>query len=72
MNRNLFVYLMKKNGDSIKLLACALGCKASDLIKKIYEKENMEFRFREIIKVKNRYNLSKEDMMRVFFNKKVS
>ena len=63
---------MALHGDTGNDLAKALGLSPQRFSAKINEKNGAEFTQHEIQKIKDRYNLSAEDIEAIFFNKKVS
>lgn len=70
MNKNLFVSKMKLFGDTQNDLCKALGIAPSTLNFKINETNGAQFNAREITIIKNRYNLTAEEVDQIFFSKK--
>ena len=67
MNSRLFRSIMMLHGDTNKTLAEFLGISEQSVSNKINENDT-EFKQGEISKIKARYNLSPEDVVKVFFN----
>lgn len=66
----LLKYIMSQHGDSIDVLAKALGLHPRTLQAKLNAASTpREFTQREISIICNRYNLNGDDLMRVFFLK---
>lgn len=63
---------MKLNGDTGTSLAKYLGMARSTFSAKINETKGAEFTQGEIMAIKEKYDLSDEDTVGIFFNKKVS
>ena len=72
MNKNLFNSFMARFGDTQKTLADAMGISLSRLNAKINETGGAEFMQGEIDFIANRYQLSADDMVNIFFARKVS
>lgn len=72
MNPKLLKSFMALNGDTIRDLAECLGISAQSVSYKINEKiinkDKIEFKQGEIAKIKERYNLSAEQVEAIFFN----
>ena len=71
MNSKLLLSVMTLHGDTIKDLAKYLGKTEQIVSKKINEK-GTEFKQGEIFKIKERYNLSAEQVESIFFASEVS
>ena len=56
---------MKRNQDTLEKLAEALGLQISGVCARV--NGHVEFRANEVKKIKQRYNLSAEDVVRIFF-----
>lgn len=67
MNKQLLKAHIVKNSDTQEALATALGITLSRLSVRINGR-GTEFRQSEIATIKNRYNLSDEDVANIFFN----
>lgn len=67
MNKNMFVSKMKLFGDTNAILAKGIGLSAQRLSAKINETGGAEFTLGEIQKIKNRYNLTKNEVDQIFF-----
>ena len=61
---------MKRNEDTQEKLAEALGIKISGISARI--NGHIDFRISEVEKIRDRYNLSNEDLVNIFFTTKVS
>lgn len=72
MDKNLLCSKMKMHGDTQADLAEALGISLGQTNAKINETRGAEFTQREIFIMKTRYQLSSEEIDRIFFGKKVS
>ncbi len=72
MNKNALESIMKLYGDTGGALAKYIGVARSTFSAKINEKNGAEFTQGEIMAIKNRYNLSAEQIETIFFNDKVS
>lgn len=67
MNKNMFKSKMKLFGDTNAVLADAIGISAQRLSAKINETGGAEFTQSEIQAVKERYNLTMEEVDTIFF-----
>lgn len=67
MNKQLLKAHIVKNCDTQSELAKALGITLSRLSERINGR-GTEFRQSEILLIKNRYNLTDEDVAAIFFN----
>ena len=72
MNKRKLVSFMKLYGDTGSSLAEYLGIVRSTFSAKLNESNGAEFTQGEISMIKNRYNLSAEQVDDTFFNEKVS
>ena len=77
LNKNILESVMKRHGDTGGELAAYLGMARSTFSMKINETEtspgnNAEFTQGEIMKIKQRYNLTAEELDEIFFATKVS
>ena len=72
MNKLLLKSHMAKRGDTQLTLAEAMGLSLSRLNAKINETGGAEFTQTEIAFISNRYKLSGSEIMKIFFDKKVS
>lgn len=70
MNSNLLKATIIKNGDTQERLAKDMGLQTSALNMRINGK--IEFRRNEIIFIKQRYNLSSDEVDSIFFDEIVS
>lgn len=70
MNKKLLRAKMMEKGDTQKMLAEALGIDASTLNAKINGKGS--FRQNEIAAIRKRYNLSAQEVDRIFFGDELS
>ena len=61
---------MKRNEDTQEKLAEALGLQISGINARI--NGHIDFRISEVEKIRTRYNLSDEDLLKIFFTTKVS
>ena len=68
MNKNLFVSKMKLHGDNQTKLADVVGLSVQRLNAKINETGGAEFTQGEIQKIKDRYDLSNDEVNDIFFN----
>ncbi len=68
MNKNKLLAVIKENGDTQDTLAKAMGLSRSRLSAKIHERNGAAFTHPEIVSIKNRYNLSDEQLNAIFFN----
>ena len=67
MNKNIFMSVVIKNGDNCSVLASVLGISRITLSRKINEK-GTSFTQPEIKAIVNRYSLSPEETVNIFFN----
>lgn len=67
MNANILKSKMKLFGDTNALLAEAIGCSAQRLSAKINETNGAEFTQGEIKSIRERYNLTDEEVTDIFF-----
>ena len=72
MNKNKLGSVMRLHGDTGGDLAEALGMARSTFSMKINEKNGAEFTQKEISMIKQRYNLSAEELDDIFFEEMVS
>lgn len=72
MNTNRMKSVMALNGDKQKDLAKALDLSPQRFSHKLNEREGAEFNQSEIYAIKNRYNLSAQEVTEIFFNQDVS
>jgi hypothetical protein len=72
MNVNKLRSMMALNGDTGNSLAEALGLSPQRFSAKINERNGAEFNQGEIMTIKERYDLSAEDIDSIFFTAKVS
>lgn len=72
MQKNELVSVMKKHGDRQEDLANYIGISLQRFNAKINEKDGAEFTKGEIQKIKEKYNLTAEDVDLIFFNNDVS
>lgn len=70
MNGNLLKSVIVKNGDTQSALAEAMGIPTSALCQRISGK--VEFRRNEIKFIKERYNLTSDEVDQIFFEELVS
>jgi len=70
MNSNMLKSVIVKNGDTQAKLADAMGMQVSALNQRI--NGQIEFRRNEINFIKNRYNLSADEVDVIFFEELVS
>lgn len=68
MNKNLLTSFMAKFGDTQETLAEALSLSTSRFNAKINERDGAAFDQIEMQVIINRYNLSAEEAMSIFFN----
>lgn len=66
MNTNLLKAKIVEHGDTQAQLASAIGISASNLNDKINGK--VSFRQNEIASIRNRYNLTSQEVDLIFFN----
>ena len=72
MNKALFESKMKLHGDNQSKLADALGISLTRFNAKLNQTDGAQFTQGEIQKVKERYNLTSDEMDAIFFNEVVS
>ena len=72
MNKNYLEAVMKRHGDNCGILSEYLGIARGTFSAKINETNGAEFTQGEIIKIRQRYNLSAEELDEIFFADKVS
>ena len=72
MNKNKLEAVMRLHGDNGTALSKYLGIARSTFSFKINETNGSEFTQREITAIKERYNLTPEEVVDIFFTKKVS
>lgn len=72
MNKNALLSKMVLFGDNGGTLSDALGISRSTFSAKINETGGAEFTQKEIMLIKERYELTPEDVTDIFFNQKVS
>ena len=72
MQKNELVSVMKKHGDRQEDLAKYIGISPQRFSAKINEKDGAEFTKGEIAKIKEKYNLTAEQVDLIFFNGGVS
>lgn len=72
MQKNELVSVMKKHGDRQEDLANYIGISLQRFNAKINEKDGAEFTKGEISKIKEKYNLTAEQVDLIFFNNDVS
>ena len=72
MNKNKLESVMKLNGDTGKTLSAYLGIARSTFSAKLNETNGSEFTQGEISAIKEKYNLTADDVVGIFFAKKVS
>lgn len=72
MNKNLLRSHVVRNGDSMERLAEGLGIQRSTLSAKMNEYRGAEFTQNEIRCIKERYQLTAEDVDEIFFDLSVS
>ena len=70
MNGLLLKYIAARYGDTMQDLADALGIFPTTLSRKVNGKD--EFKLREIRQIIERYSLTPEDVMRIFFTDEVA
>lgn len=71
MNKNMLMSVLKKYGETQKELASVLGLSLSRTNAKINE-NGAQFTQTEIMMIKERYNLTAQEIDSIFFNRKVS
>lgn len=67
MNSKLFKAYMTNYGDTLAVLAEAMGISASRLSQKINEADGATFKQTEIALIIQRYSLSTDEAMQIFF-----
>ena len=72
MNKNALESVMKLHGDTGGTLAQYIGIVRSTFSAKINETNGAEFTQGEILAIKQRYNLTAEQVNDIFFAEKVS
>jgi len=72
MNTARMKSVMILYGDTSAVLAGTIGVSPQTFSAKINERNGAEFTQGEISKIKERYNLSPEEIDSIFFNEKVS
>ena len=72
MNKNEFISVMKKYGDNQSDVAAYIGISLQRFNAKLNETGGAEFTQGEIQKVKEKYNLSSEEVNKIFFEDYVS
>lgn len=72
MNKNLLSSKMKLFDDTQETLANVIGISLSRLNAKINETGGAEFTQSEIQIIKQRYSLTNDEVIEIFFNQKVS
>ena len=72
MNKEAFNYEMKKYGDTQAVLAIAMGLSRTRLNAKLNEKNGASFTQPEISFIRNRYQLSDQSVITIFFAENVS
>lgn len=72
MNKEKLQAVMVENRENGKILSEALGISQQTFSAKINEKNGNGFTQPEIMFIKNRYNLSSEQLDSIFFKQKVS
>jgi len=72
MNKSLFLSVMVKNQDTQGTLAKAMGLSLSRLNAKINERGGAAFMQTEIAFIIQRYGLTNDEAMEIFFASKVS
>lgn len=70
MNKQLLKAKIVEHGDTQAQLAAAIGISASNLNDKINGK--VSFRQNEIAAIRNRYNLSAQEVDHIFFDQQLS
>ena len=68
MNKNELQSVMRRFGDTQEILAAAMKISRTTLNKKINEQGNAAFTQSEINFIRERYSLSPESVMAIFFN----
>lgn len=72
MNKKKLESIMKLHGDTGTSLSIFLGIARSTFSAKLNETNGAEFTQSEIINIKNKYELNPNEIVEIFFNKKVS
>ena len=72
LNKNLLISKMKLYGDTQESLANHIGLSVPRVNAKINGTAGAEFSQSEIVKIKEKYNLSDEDVIQIFFVNDVS
>ncbi len=72
LNKALLMSVMIKNGDTQKTLATAMGLSLSRLNAKINERYGASFTQTEMAFIIERYHLTNEEAMEIFFSEKVA
>ena len=72
MNKQKLVGIMHGNGDTQEILAKAIGISVQRFNAKINETNNAEFTQGDIQRIKERYDLTAEDIDEIFFARLVS
>ena len=67
MNKNEFVSVMKKHGDNQSDVAEFIGISVQRFNAKLNETDGAEFTQGEIKKIIQKYNLTAEEVMLIFF-----
>ena len=72
MNKLRLESVMKLNGDTGTSLALFLGIARSTFSAKLNETNGAEFSQKEILAIKEKYNLTADEVVSIFFDEKVS
>lgn len=72
MNKLKLESIMKLNGDTGTSLALFLGIARSTFSAKLNETNGAEFSQKEILAIKEKYNLTADEVVAIFFDQKVS
>lgn len=72
MNKNKLESVMKLNGDTGKTLSMYLGIARSTFSAKLNETNGAEFTQGEISAISEKYNLTADEVVGIFFAKRVS
>ena len=72
MNKNKLESVMKLHGDTGTSLSTYLGIARSTFSAKLNETNGAEFTQGEISSIKEKYNLTAEETVEIFFDSKVS
>lgn len=67
LNKNLLISKMKLHGDTQESLAAYIGLSVQRLNAKINGTAGAEFSQSEIAKIKEKYNLTDEEVIQIFF-----